>query len=465
MKKIYCLVGLLLFLNAIQVQAEKKIQLEVIVAPASQYGPVKKGEALWRIAGQLRPNKKISHQQMMLALLRHNPQAFRLPCNLHTLLPQSILQIPAEAEIKQLSIQQATTQFAAQEAQWKLQRWDIVCDEKFPLKMAIKPAISNDSPDKQARNSLADTSNPRSPPQKKRVELLAAYLPDTQATTQPMLDQSNLQAQALDNPFPFKPLTPDTVADNNQRQDIADTSLIALPSPQFPKKADITADSTQFLGIVLQNILMLLGLISLFVLPFVWLRRRQKRLYWQRTRAQMRQSRRQATLKRPRPEAEKKSELDNTLPEIITPSQVPTTVRAQPIMTVEIHEAVEKVVLVERQPDFNAPPVETTAEAERADVVAEQHGDKSETIDPITRSEAAQLEPADAVSLGQVMADELDDLLADNAAEDQTLENAVDEVHIPFNDSDFDALDDNIEALDADSFNELLSFSDEKSIK
>jgi FimV-like protein len=454
MKKIVCWVGFLLLLSATQAQAEKEPQLEIAVVPATQYGPIKKGEALWRIAGKLRPNKKISHQQMMLALLRNNPQAFRLPCNLHTLLPQSILYIPSEADIKQLSIQQAITLFAAQEAQWKSQRWDIVCDEEIlntSREIKTKPVVSNELPDKQARNSLADTSNAHS-----------SFLPDTQAKTQSMLEQHNVQVEALDNPFPFNPLSIDKVAQNSQRQDLPDTPLREIVLSEFPKQPiDITENSTKSLRVLLQNVLMLLGGGSLFILPIIWLRHRRKRLHWKHTRAQMR--RRQATLKKshsqPMGKSEKVMKKNN-----IVPDQIPTTVMAKPIMTVEVHEAVKEVV-VKGELDFNASPVATTVEIECADAVIEQHEDKSETIDPITRADTAQLEPADDVNVGKVMLDELDDLLADNVSENYALENAADKVHTPFDDSDFDALDDNVEALDADSFNELLSFSDEKSVK
>ncbi len=50
----------------------------------THYGPVQPGELIWRIAGKLRPDKNSSHQQVILALLRHNPDAFSVPCNLNS---------------------------------------------------------------------------------------------------------------------------------------------------------------------------------------------------------------------------------------------------------------------------------------------------------------------------------------------------------------------------------------------
>src|SRR5690606_2825061 len=46
------------------------------VPAGGQYGPVASGETLWSIAAQVRPEASLSMNQMMLALLQANPEAF-----------------------------------------------------------------------------------------------------------------------------------------------------------------------------------------------------------------------------------------------------------------------------------------------------------------------------------------------------------------------------------------------------
>ena len=57
--------------------------ISLIISPTIKpeeltYGPIQSGDRLWDIAIQLRPNSTISRYQVMIALLKANPQAFTM---------------------------------------------------------------------------------------------------------------------------------------------------------------------------------------------------------------------------------------------------------------------------------------------------------------------------------------------------------------------------------------------------
>jgi pilus assembly protein FimV len=65
------------------------------------YGPVASGETLWNIAERLRPDSSISVNQMMLALLRTNPDAF-FRDNINALRRGAVLRVPDRDQIQSL---------------------------------------------------------------------------------------------------------------------------------------------------------------------------------------------------------------------------------------------------------------------------------------------------------------------------------------------------------------------------
>jgi FimV-like protein len=84
------------------------------------YGPLKSSDRLWNIAASVRPDKKINHFQAMLALLKANPHAFRIPCNLNSLKKVGpILSIPSRAKMRTLSKNKAIKEFYRQDKEWK----------------------------------------------------------------------------------------------------------------------------------------------------------------------------------------------------------------------------------------------------------------------------------------------------------------------------------------------------------
>lgn len=81
------------------------------------YGPTIATDTLWSIASLTRPDSAISVQQMMLALLRANPEAF-IENNVNGLRRGHILRMPSREEITALRQEEAMAQVRTQYAAW-----------------------------------------------------------------------------------------------------------------------------------------------------------------------------------------------------------------------------------------------------------------------------------------------------------------------------------------------------------
>jgi len=86
----------------------------------SEYGPVKANDTAWRIAKKVRPSG-VSMEQMMMALLEANPQAF-IRNDINLLKRGRILRVPSLAEIQQLSRAQARAAYRQQQDAWLARR-------------------------------------------------------------------------------------------------------------------------------------------------------------------------------------------------------------------------------------------------------------------------------------------------------------------------------------------------------
>jgi pilus assembly protein FimV len=82
------------------------------------YGPVVSGDTLWSIANAMRPDSSISIQQMMLALLRTNPEAF-INGNINGLKRGYVLKAPDLPDIRSLEKDEAFAQAQLQNSTWE----------------------------------------------------------------------------------------------------------------------------------------------------------------------------------------------------------------------------------------------------------------------------------------------------------------------------------------------------------
>lgn len=87
---------------------------------ASNYGPVRRGETLWAIAARLKPEQTVSMNQMMIAVYRANPDAFR--GNINRLKRGAILRIPDAGEILSLSVGEANAEAIRHNDEWQSTR-------------------------------------------------------------------------------------------------------------------------------------------------------------------------------------------------------------------------------------------------------------------------------------------------------------------------------------------------------
>ena len=96
------------------------------VAPAPTYTTpnpdpdyrVKQGDTAWSLADELRPDQSVSIEQMMLALLRTNPESF-IKDNVNGLKRGFILRVPERSEITSVSQADAVAMVRQQNALWR----------------------------------------------------------------------------------------------------------------------------------------------------------------------------------------------------------------------------------------------------------------------------------------------------------------------------------------------------------
>ncbi|AUB83803.1 ClcB-like voltage-gated chloride channel protein [Candidatus Thiodictyon syntrophicum] len=88
-------------------------------AGAAEYGPVRPGETLWQVAGRVDAGGDLDRNQIMLALLRANPQAFTPSCNVNAALRVGTrLRVPTAEEIAAVDPAAARQAIADQARDW-----------------------------------------------------------------------------------------------------------------------------------------------------------------------------------------------------------------------------------------------------------------------------------------------------------------------------------------------------------
>ncbi len=146
-----------------------KPEPEPVQAPApaptqtGQVGPVAPGQTLWSIANAVRPDAAISVNQMMVALLRSNPEAF-VGDNVNRLRQGSVLRVPGQDEITRLSAGQAAELVNQQAAAWRSPRAPVpqpaesVAPSQDIAAAAPKPAAAKASRAASARLEIVPPS-------------------------------------------------------------------------------------------------------------------------------------------------------------------------------------------------------------------------------------------------------------------------------------------------------------------
>jgi len=103
---------------AVRPAARPSGALPVQARPGEDY-LVRRGDTLWAIAIAMRPDRSISIQQMMLALLRTNLRGFFLGGNINALRAGAVLRMPSQEELSFLDGRQAIAQVAQHNRLWQ----------------------------------------------------------------------------------------------------------------------------------------------------------------------------------------------------------------------------------------------------------------------------------------------------------------------------------------------------------
>jgi pilus assembly protein FimV len=119
------------------------------------YGPVASGETLWSIARGMRPDSSVSIQQMMLALVRTNPEAF-INGNINGLKRGYVLKAPDLSEAQSLGKAEAFAQAQLQNSMWEETRQAIaaappVRPEGVPAQP--EPVVSEEKPAEEVKEA------------------------------------------------------------------------------------------------------------------------------------------------------------------------------------------------------------------------------------------------------------------------------------------------------------------------
>ena len=93
-------------------------RVRATVGETRKYGPVVQFDTLWSLARELRPDTSVSIQQMMLALLRTNPDAFSYG-NINWLKKDEVLWMPNDFELQAISTSEVFVEVLSQNNFWR----------------------------------------------------------------------------------------------------------------------------------------------------------------------------------------------------------------------------------------------------------------------------------------------------------------------------------------------------------
>ncbi|WJW74515.1 FimV/HubP family polar landmark protein [Thiohalobacter sp. IOR34] len=91
------------------------------VASPGEYGPTQRNDTLWKVAERLRPDSGVSMEQVMLALLEANPEAF-YDNNINNLKAGYVLRVPSREEMTAISRAEARREVQRQYREWRERR-------------------------------------------------------------------------------------------------------------------------------------------------------------------------------------------------------------------------------------------------------------------------------------------------------------------------------------------------------
>lgn len=128
-------------------------------ASLDTYGPIKATDTLWHIATSIYPHEDVSPQQVMLALQKKNPQAFKTT-NINSLMRGVTLKIPSIEEVQTVAYGHALKQARHANSQWQ-QKTTTAKSERAPARDQTAQAQSAST--RTAATSLDTTTLAQTP--------------------------------------------------------------------------------------------------------------------------------------------------------------------------------------------------------------------------------------------------------------------------------------------------------------
>lgn len=249
----------------------------------SRYGPIARNETLWSIARELRPDSRVSMNQMQLAIYRANPQAFN--GNINRLMAGATLTIPEADEIRAIDQAAARREVIEQQRQHENFRRgtrnapdslasgvssDTSAAEEEARALRLEPPSDDLVAEENARESLdaaeADESGDEAPA-------------DTPVATAQSLAESGLAAAEAE--AGETEADTDTEADDGamesagsaEGEDSGTEESTGVAGDTAKPKAVVPEGSG--LPLSARNILLTLAVLLVAAVAFVWMRRRR----------------------------------------------------------------------------------------------------------------------------------------------------------------------------------------------
>jgi pilus assembly protein FimV len=114
-------------------------------AAPGEYGPVAEGETLWEIASSTRSGD-VSVNQMMIAILRSNPDAFSNG-NINELRRGAVLRVPSGDEVQAIALAEASAEVATQMEAWRGSRGATLVTDNAYATTTGTPSSAASTPD------------------------------------------------------------------------------------------------------------------------------------------------------------------------------------------------------------------------------------------------------------------------------------------------------------------------------
>ncbi|WP_239680403.1 FimV/HubP family polar landmark protein [Ectothiorhodospira variabilis] len=137
---------------------------------------VSRGDTMWQLGERLRPDTGVSVEQMMLALLRANPEAFE-DDNINNLRSGHVLRVPARDEITRLAPREARQEVVRQNRLWREYRERATEQPEPQVAVADEPAPPRDPAPDEAR----EPAPPAPVDDDARLEIVGDGLTDDEA--------------------------------------------------------------------------------------------------------------------------------------------------------------------------------------------------------------------------------------------------------------------------------------------